>query len=121
MRKFLVILIPAITIALFLLIMLSDNFLKNPLTNNDNLPLSIESIRKDIEAENWSDAGVKVENLSSVWDKVVKRVQFSSEKDEIDSLYVNIARLKGAIAAKDKSSSLMELNEAYEHWENIGK
>lgn len=121
MRRFFVIFIPVVTIALFILIMLSENYLKKPLTSLDDVPLSIENVRREVEAGNWTEAEKNVETLSKAWGKVAKRVQFSAEKDEIDSFYVNLARLKGTISAKDKLNSLMELNEAYEHWENIGK
>lgn len=121
MRKFLVIAIPIITIALFILIMLSGNFLKRPLGKDDNIPESIQMIIKDIESEKWEEAEKKTTQLTTTWEKVVDRVQFSSERDEINALNVNIARLHGAIWAKDKSSSLTELCEAYEHWDQLGK
>lgn len=121
MRRFLTIAIPIVSIALFILIMLSDNILKKALTNNDDIPKSINLIIKDIEEDKWSEAKDKTDQLSVSWQKVVKRVQFSAEKDEITSLDKNIARLRGAIMAKDKSNAFIELNEAFEHWENLGK
>lgn len=48
------------------------------------------------------------------------RVQFSSERGEINELTTSIARLKGAIMAKDKPGALMELYEAYSHWNDLG-
>lgn len=121
MRKFLVISIPIASLTLFVLIMLSDNYLKKPITNNDNIPLSINAVRQEVENENWHEANIKTEILSEAWRKIVKRVQFSAEKDEIEGFYKNISRLKGAISAMDKSNAYMELNEAYEHWENLGR
>ncbi|NLJ57281.1 MAG: DUF4363 family protein [Tissierellia bacterium] len=121
MRKFFVISIPIFTIVLFILIMLSDKVLKNSFSNDDNIPFSIESIIIEIENDNWAEAKNKTDLLSSAWDKVVKRVQFSAEKDEISGFYKNIARLRGAILAKDKSNAFIELNEAYEHWQNLGR
>jgi hypothetical protein len=121
MRKFLVISIPIVTLILFIIIMLSDNYLKNPISNGDNIPLTIEEIRQEIEKDNWEESIKKTDNLSNAWDKVVKRIQFSAEKDEIDGFYMNLSRLRGAIAAMDKSNAFMELNEAYEHWGNLGR
>lgn len=121
MRKFLVIAIPIVTLAFFILVMISDNFLKYPLGTNDNIPGSIQELRQDIQNEKWEEANKKTDELSMSWKKVVKRVQFSAEKDEINKFDVNIARLRGAIMAKDKSSAFMELTEAYEHWDNIGR
>jgi len=121
MRKFLVIAIPILTLVLFVLIMLSGTILKQPLGKDDNIPESIQLIIRDIDLENWEAADKKAEDLSNSWEKIVERVQFSSERNQIDSFDISIARLRGAIIAKDKSSSYAELNEAYKHWENLGK
>lgn len=121
MRKFLVISIPIIALVSFVLIMLSGGFLKNPLGKNDNIPESIQLIAQDVKSENWESANENTDNLSNTWDKIVKRVQFSSERDEINAFDASLARLRGAITAKDTSASLMELNEAYEHWDGLGK
>lgn len=121
MRKFLVISIPIVSLIFFVLIMLSGHILKKSFGKNDNIPESIQLITQDIESENWDSANEKVKNLSDTWKIITKRVQFSSERDAINSIDTSIARLRGAIMAKDKSSSFMELNEAYENWEGLGK
>lgn len=121
MRKFMVIAIPIVTLVFFILIMLSDNFLKKPLGKNDNIPQAIEGIIEDINDERWEEASKKTEELNNIWKRVVRRVQFSSERDEINSFSMNIARLRGAIMAKDKANALAELSEAHEHWKELGK
>ncbi|MFW2489652.1 DUF4363 family protein [Clostridium chromiireducens] len=121
MRKLLIISIPIVALISFVLIMLSGSFLKKFSVKNDSIPESIQLITQDIELENWENANEKIENLSTTWKTFIKRIQFSSERDEINSLDTSIARLRGAIAAKDKSASLIELSEAYEHWEGLGK
>lgn len=121
MRKFLVVTIPVVTIIFFVLIMISGDFLKKPLGKDDNVPLSIDNIIEDIKEEKWDQAGKKAEQLQQAWRKIVARVQFSSERDEINYFSMSMARLNGAIIAKDKPGALMELKEAYEHWEELGK
>lgn len=113
--------IPVVTIAFFLLIMLSTTFLKKPLGKDDNVPMAIEMLMNDVRKEKWEEANKKTDQLNNAWQKVVKRVQFSAERDEINSFTMNVARLRGAIMAKDKASALVELREAYEHWKEIGK
>lgn len=121
MRRFLVIAIPIVALVFFVMVMLSGNILKQPLVGDDNIPQSIETIIQDVNHENWEAANQNTDNLNRVWDKVVTRVQFSSERDEINAFSINIARLRGAIQAKDKSIVLTELSEAYEHWKELGK
>jgi hypothetical protein len=101
--------------------MISDNFLKKPMGTDDNMPEYIQSIMQDISGDKWNEASNKTEQLSKAWKKVVKRIQFSAEKDEMDALSTSIARLRGAIEAKDKPGAFMELNEIYQHWEDVGK
>lgn len=121
MRRFWVIAIPIVTLSFFVLIMLSDNFLKKPFGKDDDIPQSIQLVKQDIMKEKWDEANKKTDELSKTWKKVVARVQFSAEKGEIDSFDVCIARLKGALTVKDKVNALLELSEAYEHWKNIGR
>lgn len=121
MRKFLVVSIPIFSLIVFVLVMLSGNILKKSFGKNDNIPEAIQTVIQDVQSENWENAKENTKNLSDTWKTIVKRVQFSSERDEINSFDSNIARLNGALIAKDKSSSLIELNEAYEHWEGLGK
>lgn len=121
MRKFLVIMIPIVTVILFIAIMNSDKVLKQPLGQHDNVPLSIQLVLKDVENEKWYEANIKVDGLSRSWNKVLKRIQFSAEKDEINELNMNIARLRGAISSKDRSAAIIELSEVHENWENLGK
>lgn len=121
MRKSMIIAIPIVTVTFFILIMLSGNYLKKPLGKNDNIPQAIEEIIQDINNERWEEVSRKTEDLQGTWKKIVRRVQFSSERDEINSFSMNLARLRGAIMAKDKSSALIEIKEAYEHWDELGK
>ncbi|MDD4401745.1 MAG: DUF4363 family protein [Desulfitobacteriaceae bacterium] len=119
MRKFLVIAIPVITLIFFVLIMQSGCFLKYSWGDNDNIPQSIGTIMQDVKNENWESADENTSKLEDVWKRIVRRVQFSSERNEINEFSTSVARLRGAIQAKDKSNALSELNEAYEHWDEL--
>ena len=121
MRKFLVIAIPIVTLVFFVLVMLSGDILKQPLGRDDNIPQSIETVIQDVNHNDWETATKNTDNLNKVWDKVVSRIQYSSERDEINAITMNIARLRGGIQAKNKPIALTELSEAYEHWKQLGK
>jgi hypothetical protein len=121
MRKFIVSAIPIVTLVLFVCIMMSGSFLKRPFGKNDDVQQTIEKMIEDVNNEAWDKVAVEVGDLDSAWRKVIKRIQFSEERDEINYLTSNIARLRGAVSAKDKSDALMELNDAYCHWKELGK
>ncbi len=121
MRKFVITVIPIITLALFVFVMNSDIIFKQPLTKNDNIPKSIRLVKVEVENKNWDEASSKTEALTKSWKNVVNRVQFSAEKNEINAFNKSLARLRGAITAKDKSCAIIELSEAYEHWINLSE
>jgi hypothetical protein len=121
LRRFLVIAIPIVTLVLFIMIMHSGNYVKKSLGTNDNIPQTIEDIIGSIMDDNWEEVERETNNLEAAWEKVVRRVQFSVERDEINYFTTNLARLQGAILAKDKPGALIELKEAYSHWENLGR
>ena len=121
MRKFMIIALPIVILILFVMVMLSGDLLKQPFGTDDNLPRSIETVIQDVNQGNWEAANQNTDNLNKVWDKVVSRIQYSSERDEINAITMNIARLRGGIQAKNKPIALTELSEAYEHWKQLGK
>lgn len=121
MRKFMVIAIPLFALLLFIGIMLSGDFLKRPLGSDDDIPKSIQELLQTIQEEKWDEAGIKAKELHDRWTRIVDRVQFSSERDEINYFSMSLARLEGAILVKDKANAVMELKEAYEHWDQLGQ
>ena len=121
MNKFAKKSIPAVILLIFVLIMLSGNYLKKTYVKGQNMPGVFEKIVKDISEDNWDEAYRNTEEMHNIWKKIINRVQYSSERDEINALSVNIARLRGAIWSRDKASALIEINEAYNHWLNLGR
>jgi len=120
-KKLVTIALPVLAICLFILVMVSGSFLKRPLGQDDDVPGSIERLKRIVLDESWDQADIAADELIAAWEKVVLRVQFSAERDEINSLSDNLARLKGAVQARDKAGALMELYEAYRHWEDLGR
>lgn len=121
MRKILTIAIPIVTLALFICVMLSTGILKKPFGEDDDIPQTIEKVIQDINQDNWMEVNMDIEALEKAWNKVIRRIQFSAERDEINDISTSIARLRGAALAEDKVNSLIELNEAYHHWRVLGK
>lgn len=120
MRKFMVVAIPVVLLTLFVAVMLSGNYLKYPMGEKDNVPALVQTLVNNINDEKWEEAKSNTDKLSDAWDRIVKRVQFSGERDEINGFSMNVARLRGAIMAKNKANALSEISEAFEHWKELG-
>lgn len=61
-----------------------------------------------------------LEDMEKTWRKVIPRIQFSMESDEINNLGISVARARAAITAKDQAGALKELEDAASHWHNLG-
>ena len=120
MRKFIIIAIPIVTLALFILIMLSGNYFKKQVLVNEDFPKLVQLVINDVKDEKWEEAENHKKDLDHAWKKIVKIVQFSSERDEINALNVSLSRVDGAILVRNKALAVCELKEAYEHWDQLG-
>lgn len=120
MRKFLVACIPIATIVIFIVVMLSGNYLKKSKVDNSSFVELVQLVEQDVTNDEWEEAKSHAEELQHVWNKLINRTQFSSERDEINELNVSLARLQGAIVANNKALAIDGLYEACEHWDQLG-
>ncbi len=105
--------------ALFIFIMNGGDLFKKPLGSGDDFMLYMNQLENNICTKEWQTASINYENLHRAWKKIVPRIQYSVEKDEINAIDVNLARLKICINSQDKTLALLELNEAREHWHDL--
>ncbi len=119
MKKIIFYLLPVALLGLFVAIMLSGSYLKQPFGTDDNVPGQISLVKNYVRNADWENAQKEQNNLEMAWEKIIPRIQFSMERDEINQLDISLARAKAAITAKDKAGALMELEEAARHWHNL--
>lgn len=105
----------------FMLLMQGGNYLKSPFGENDDVNAGMRTLSHHIAGQDWQQAADSFQYLDSAWRTVVPRIQFSVEKDEINAINVNLARLKAYIQFQDQKNSAAELSEAREHWMNLNK
>ena len=111
--------ITVIILISFAFLMNSGDYLRKPFTNQDDVAACINNLEKNIMEENWEEANQNYTDLKKAWEKIVVRIQFSVEKDEINFIDVNLARLGGYLKTKGKKEALAELYEMEEHWNNL--
>ncbi|MCB2293445.1 DUF4363 family protein [Clostridium algoriphilum] len=119
MKKFISYIIPIVTLTAFILIMLGGNYLKKPHNSSEDVFAFVNISMQDAKVENWDKLQTDLTNIDSAWKKIIPRIQYSVETDEILDINLNLARLKGSIDSKDKSSTLIELNEIVENWNDL--
>ena len=119
MKKFVHYLIPIVTLIIFAGIMLSGRYLKKPRDASEDVMGFIKTAVTDVSSDNWNKATVDIDNLEKAWKKILPRIQFSVERDELYNISTNIARLKASAIAEDKSSALLELYTVMENWDEL--
>lgn len=119
MKKFISYAIPMLTLTAFILLMLGGNYLKRPLSPSENVVAYAELSIEHAKAQKWDMLEKDVVNIDFAWKKIMPRIQFSVERDELYNINLNIARLKGSITSEDKTSTIIELNELLENWAEL--
>lgn len=114
-------LIPTITLIAFIVLMNTGTVLKRSLGPADHLPCYFPLLQGSIQDGQWSTASGYLSKMQAAWRKVVPRIQFSEERDEINTFQHSLARMKGFVTAQDKAGALAELMELKETWADLGK
>ncbi|TCP29315.1 uncharacterized protein DUF4363 [Scopulibacillus darangshiensis] len=121
LRRIIVIGIPVLLMVIFIFIMMSGIFLKKPMGKDDHVVKNINILYNDIQQRKWKAASTDRDDLESAWKRVVPRVQFSAERDEMNKISNSLAKLDGFIDGKEKAGALAELKDLENNWRNIGK
>jgi len=121
MKKFISYAIPMLTLTAFVLLMLGGSYFKKPHSPSEDVIAFVELSIKHAQVEKWDNLQQDIKNIEFAWKKIIPRIQFSVERDELYNISLNIASLKGSIASEDKSSTLIELNQIIENWEELTK
>ncbi|KGM98456.1 hypothetical protein Z968_00455 [Clostridium novyi A str. 4552] len=120
-NRFIKYLIPVSLLVLFVIVMLSGRYLKEPKNSSDDMMSFVYSAIDNCNSENWDKVQYDTENIKSAWEKIQKRIQFSVERGQLYDMEINIARIRGAAKARDKNNLLIELIEIIENWNELSK
>lgn len=121
MKKLKTYIIPVLILGIFIAIMNSGRLLKKPFSNKDDVYTCIAALQKNILSEDWAKAQVSLKNLKTAWKTVEKRVQFSVERNDLNTIDDNIARIEGSLLVQDKTSAIIELSEIKKNWSELEK
>lgn len=119
MKKLIRYIIPFASLIIFIAVMLSGEYLKKPRNPSEDVIGLVEAAIKDTRKEDWNKIEQDIILLEKAWNKIVPRIQFSVERDEIYNIGINIARLKGSVISEDKSAILSELYALIENWNEL--
>ncbi|KGX88731.1 DUF4363 family protein [Pontibacillus marinus] len=121
MKKFLLYLIPILTLAIFIVIMNSGSILKKSYGHDDRLVETVKKIEKEVANEEWENAEEHIKYIEEAWKKVTRRIQFSVEKEFILEISGVFAQIKGGIKGKDDQAVMENIYFFYELWDNLAR
>lgn len=113
--------IPWSCILLFIGIMLSGSFLKQPFSDKDRLLDTMKSLETSINHLDWEKAEEEVNYIEKAWGKVVFRIQFSVERENMMQVDETISRIKGGVKSQDKNIIMEEIYYFYSLWDHLGE
>lgn len=119
-RFWLLYVLPICLILVFVAIMASGALLKKPFGSDDRLLESVQTLQKQVEGKQWTEAKSQIDYAMKAWDKIVNRIQFSVERETIYDILGTLARMKGGIAAEDDKAIMEEIYYFYVLWDNLG-
>ncbi|MGD6941958.1 DUF4363 family protein [Cytobacillus gottheilii] len=113
-------LLPICILLFFIAIMQSGITLKQPFSKDEDILFYIGAIESNIISEQWDIASAELKKLEKAYNIVKKRIQYSVERDELDSFTTCIEKSEGYIQAHEQGGALAELNEARNLWDGLG-
>jgi len=111
--------VPVVILAVFVAALNSVPYLKRPIGPHDDVPGLMAAVEAHVVAGRWDQARADVERLITAWDMVARRIQFTAGRDKLTRISANLARLRGAVMAEDRTGALVELGEAREQWDSL--
>lgn len=113
--------IPIIVIGIFIFSMTSGLILKKPLLGHDDVLYHVHALKEDVRNEQWKKAENQLKQAKNAWKKVSKRIQVSSEREEMRLISRIFVRVHGFIETKEKGSVLAEIEEIEFLWHELGR
>ncbi|WP_158217534.1 DUF4363 family protein [Lottiidibacillus patelloidae] len=111
--------IPIILLGVSIFIMTSGYWWKMTDESNEIIAL-VNEIEELVLEGKWVDADNKILKTSKVWEKNIRIIQYGVERDRIFEIDETLAKMKGAIKTKDKSSVIQEVHVFYKIWDDLG-
>ena len=119
LRRVVLYIIPVLTLAAVVLFLNGGQYLKNLWKIRMIFPLPAAA-QEDINNEDWEAAGSDLDKLQASWNRVLTRIQYGVNRNEVHQINIRISRIRGAIQARDKTAALIEINELENHWNALG-
>lgn len=99
----------------------SDFLFKRPIEGY-SVENHLDIIEKDIKSNDWDSALDEVATMSKYLDKkVMPYIQFSDERENMNSLEKNLREIKAGLTTKNQTASLVSLENIKYDWEDLGR
>jgi hypothetical protein len=115
MSKVMKYVIPIAFLIISIFIMLSNALLKNVL-RGDEIPVILDEILEDVNNEKWEQAQIKVNEIKTINRNILKIIQFSAERDELNSFNQQLSVLEGYLYTTNQSEAIVSVFLLKAYW-----
>lgn len=119
MKKIKQMILPIIILTLFIAMMTTGGWIKQPLSQKDDVMYEVTLVEEDVKVSDWNLALEHMEQLDRAWRIVLSRMQFVAEQERIYELETGLAYLKGALVAEDQVSAIIYIETLKSYWEQL--
>jgi len=85
----------------------------------DQFSQQLDQLQQEVQEENWQQSRAEINKLQQVFQQRVKRLQFSSERDELRLLNLTLVQIEAYIVCQDRTEAIASIFAAREHWANL--
>lgn len=114
-------LLPVILLIVFILIMKSGTYLKQPRNESEAVYSFFLQTSTFVEREEWTKAKKAIIAAETGWRQIAKRIQFSTNRSQMREIEIKLIKIKTYIEMKDKQNALIEISEAKYLWTELGR
>ncbi|WP_217585805.1 DUF4363 family protein [Lentibacillus saliphilus] len=121
MKKFMLYVVPSAMLFLFVVVMNSGSMLKKPYGQDDRVYEAVKQLETHVKEERWEHAEKDIQYIERAWKKVVNRIQFSVEKDNMEEISQTISHMKGQVYIRDDQAIFEHIYYYYDLWDRLAK
>lgn len=98
----------------------SGPMLKRPLGSEDDVQAQLQQVAELALSGRWEEAGKAGEGLAQSWERVKRRVRFTSTTDEVEIFDLLLAELQAGVDGQDQSLVRSAHRRLMALWEDLG-
>ncbi len=113
--------LPGLVLVFFALVMNGEKLYGYFVPDEQSFSACALRLENDLAGQNWEAAAEDLRQLRASWRTACRHLQLAAERDKMEELDENMARLEALIRMRDPAGALSELLAAENNWMHISE